>query len=70
MGDDRFRCDQTCDLKGTDPKALTNVPPERLAAEDISQTYALRWQVELLFKAMKSHGHLAQLPSTKKAAVD
>ena len=49
---------------------LTNVPPERLAAEDILQTYALRWQVEILFKAMKSHGHLAQLPSTKKEAVD
>jgi putative transposase len=49
---------------------LTNVPAERLAAEDISQTYALRWQVELLFKAMKSHGHLAQLPSAKKGAVD
>jgi len=49
---------------------LTNIPPERLAAEDISQTYALRWQVEILFKAMKSHGHLAQLPSTKKSVVD
>ena len=49
---------------------LTNVPAERLAAEDISQTYALRWQVEILFKAMKSHGHLAQLPSTKKGVVD
>lgn len=49
---------------------LTNVPPERLTAEDISETYALRWQVEILFKAMKSHGHLAQLPSGKKSVVD
>ena len=49
---------------------LTNVPAERLAAEDISQTYTLLYQVELLFKAMKSHGHLAQLPSAKIGAVD
>jgi len=49
---------------------VTNVPPDRLAAEDITHTYALRWQVELLFKAMKSHGHLDQLPSRKKCVVD
>ena len=49
---------------------VTNVPPEKLAAEDITSTYALRWQVELLFKAMKSHGHLDQLPSGKKCVVE
>ena len=49
---------------------VTNVPPEKLAAEDITATYALRWQVELLFKAMKSHGHLDQLPSRKKCVVE
>jgi len=49
---------------------FTNIPPEELPASDISETYALRWQVEILFKAMKSHGHLDQLPSRKKAIVE
>ncbi len=49
---------------------LTNVPAQTLPAEDISRTYVLRWQVELLFKAMKSHGHLDQLPSSKKCVVE
>jgi len=49
---------------------LTNVPVEMLPAEDIGHTYALRWQVELLFKAMRSHGHLGQLPSRKKAVIE
>ena len=49
---------------------FTNVPPERLAPEDVSYTYALRWQVEILFKAMKSHGHLAQLPSKRRHVVE
>ena len=49
---------------------LTNVPADRLPAEHISSTYALRWQVELLFKAMKSHGHLDQLPSAKRCVVE
>jgi len=49
---------------------LTNIPPEDLAAEDVTRTYALRWQVEILFKAMKHHGHLHQLPSRKKCVVE
>ena len=49
---------------------LTNIPPEDLPAEDVTKTYSLRWQVELLFKAMKHHGHLDQLPSRKKAVVE
>ena len=49
---------------------FTNLPPDRLAAEDVRYTYALRWQVEILFKSMKQHGHLDHLPSGKKAVVD
>jgi len=49
---------------------LTNVAAEVLPAEEISQTYALRWQVELLFMAMKTHGHLDQLPSGKRCVVE
>ena len=49
---------------------LTNIPPERLSAEEIRETYALSWQVELLFKAMARHGHLKQLPSRKRSVVE
>jgi putative transposase len=49
---------------------ITNVPPEKLAAEDIRSTYALRWQVELLFKELKQHYRLDQMPSRKAAIVE
>ncbi len=49
---------------------LTNIPADRLPANEVRNTYALRWQVELLFKAMSSHGHLKQLPSKKKAVAE
>ena len=49
---------------------LTNLPADRLPAEDVQAVYALRWQVELLFKALKSHGRLEQLPSSNQAIVE
>lgn len=49
---------------------LTNLPPERLDAEEVSRIYALRWQIEILFKAMKHHGHLDHLPSGKRCVVE
>lgn len=49
---------------------LTNLPAEKLLAEDIQGVYALRWQAELLFKALKSHGRLEQLPSSNQAIVE
>lgn len=49
---------------------ITNVPAEMVPAEDVTRTYALRWQIELLFKALKTHGHLEQLPSSKRAIVE
>jgi putative transposase len=49
---------------------LTNVPPSRLTADDVAKTYSLRWQVEIFFKAMRSHGHLGHIPSSKKAVVE
>lgn len=58
------------DVTGNYHCYLTNVPPERLAAEDVTKTYALRWQVELFFKAMKQHGHLDHLPTTKRCVVE
>jgi IS4 transposase len=34
---------------------LTNIEPERLPAQDVQTAYALRWQIELLFKERKSN---------------
>ncbi len=48
----------------------TNIPADPLAAEDISSTYVLRWQVEILFNAMKTHGNLENLPSEKAQVVE
>lgn len=49
---------------------VTNVPVDKLAAEDIRATYALRWQVELLFKELKRHYRIDQMPSRKREIVE
>lgn len=49
---------------------ITNIPVEKLAAEDIAATYALRWQVELLFKELKAHYRLEDMPSRKRVVVE
>lgn len=49
---------------------VTNIPPETLAAEEIARVYACRWQIELLFKEMKSHYRLEDLPSRKPHIVE
>lgn len=49
---------------------LTNVPVEQLPAEDVQTTYALRWQIELLFKELKSSYRLDQLPSRRREVVE
>ena len=49
---------------------VTNVPPDKLTAEDIRATYALRWQVELLFKELKRHYRLEDMPSRKRPIVE
>lgn len=33
---------------------LTNIPPEVLSAEDVAALYAVRWEIELVFKELKS----------------
>lgn len=42
---------------------LTTVPARHLAARDAMALYRLRWQIELLFKRLKSLLHLDGLPS-------
>ena len=49
---------------------MTNISPEALAAEDLAQLYACRWQVELVFKELKSHYRLDELPTRKTPVVE
>jgi IS4 transposase len=49
---------------------ITNIPEEKLTAEDIRTTYALRWQIELLFKELKSTYRLRDMPSRKRVVVE
>ncbi len=49
---------------------VTNIPPDRLAAEEVARVYACRWQIELLFKEMKSYYRLGDIPSRKQHIVE
>lgn len=49
---------------------ITNVPRERLSPDDIGRVYAARWEVELLFKELKSGYRLDELPSSKRHVVE
>jgi putative transposase len=49
---------------------VTNVPVDKLAAEDVRAVYAARWQIELLFKEWKQHYRLEQIPSRKRHVVE
>lgn len=49
---------------------LTNIPPDRLGAEDIARTYRARWLVELAFRELKMQYRLDQMPSSKRHVVE
>jgi IS4 transposase len=49
---------------------LTNIPPETLTPEQVAQTYAARWTVELAFAELKSHYRLDELPSRRGHVVE
>jgi len=49
---------------------ITNIGVEALQPADIARVYAVRWEVELLFKELKSHYRLDQIPSRKRAVVE
>ena len=49
---------------------LTNIDPDSLDAQSIAQTYAARWQIELIFKELKSHYRLDELPTSKAHIVE
>jgi hypothetical protein len=42
---------------------VTSLPPERFPAADVLVLYRLRWQIELVFKRLKSLLHLDELPA-------
>jgi len=46
---------------------LTNIPPDRLTLEEAFVLTRVRWQIELLFKLWKSHGHVAEWRTAKPA---
>ncbi len=49
---------------------VTNIPPERLGASEVAAVYGARWQIELLFKEMKSYYRLDDMPSRKAHVVE
>ena len=49
---------------------LTSISPKALGAEDLAQLYACRWQIKLVFKELKSHYRLDELPTRKAPVVE
>jgi IS4 transposase len=49
---------------------VTNIPPERLAPEEIAQIYAARWVVELFFRELKANYRADEMPSRKRRVVE
>lgn len=49
---------------------VTNIPVDKLSAEDVARTYAVRWLIELAFKQLKSHYRIDQMPSAKRHIVE
>ena len=49
---------------------LTTVSAEALPADTAAATYALRWEIELLFRELKTQLRLGDMPSGNKAATE
>lgn len=49
---------------------LTNIPADRLSAREVAHVYGARWQVELIFKELKSYYRLEHQPSRKRHIVE
>lgn len=48
---------------------VTNLPPRQFDADEIAQMYRLRWEIEMLFKELKSTCRLDELPSAREEVV-
>lgn len=49
---------------------ITNIPVEKLSAEDISSLYGARWEIEMLFKELKSYYRMDQIESKNPDIVE
>jgi hypothetical protein len=49
---------------------LTSVAEPKLAARDAPAIYAMRWEIELLFRELKTQLRAKQIPSANKAAAE
>jgi putative transposase len=49
---------------------LTNLGSEVLSAEEVARLYAMRWEIELVFKELKSHYALDQVRTTNPNIVE
>ncbi len=49
---------------------LTNLPRSEFSADEVTMLYRVRWQVELLFKELKSRNNLKKFNTQKKPIVE
>lgn len=49
---------------------LTNIPPDALSAEDIAELYRVRWDIEMIFKELKSKYSLDVIKSANPNVVE
>ena len=49
---------------------LTSASNKQLDSDNAAAVYALRWEIELLFRELKGQLRIAEMPSGKKAAVE
>jgi len=49
---------------------ITNVPRDRLAAAHLAGVYAVRWEVELLFRELKTHYRIDDVRSRRRSVTE
>lgn len=49
---------------------LTNIPSDKMSAEDVARTYSARWLIELAFRSLKGQFRIDQMPSRKRHIVE
>lgn len=49
---------------------MTSIPSEILSAEQVGSTYRARWEIEMVFKELKSGYRLDEIESQKKSVVE
>lgn len=47
---------------------VTNIPADRLAADQIARSYAARWEIELPFRQLKTDYRLDELPCRRESS--